>query len=37
MATLNFSYDINLDEMLLALPAGEERERATIALDDMRV
>jgi hypothetical protein len=27
-------YDINLEEMLLEIPAGPEREKAAIALDD---
>jgi hypothetical protein len=31
MATVN--YNINLEEMLLKIPAGPEREKAAIALD----
>jgi hypothetical protein len=33
MATVN--YNINLEEMLLKIPAGPEREKAAIALDDL--
>jgi hypothetical protein len=32
MATVH--YNINLEEMLLKIPAGPEREKAAIALDD---
>jgi hypothetical protein len=31
MATVN--YDINLEEMLLKIPAGPEREKAALVLD----
>jgi hypothetical protein len=34
MGEVKINYNINLEEMLLKIPAGPEREKAAIALDE---